>query len=711
MRTFSLVILITASLNAFAEPAPPTPRRPVESRLHDVSIRDDYRWLEQEQAPEVRQWLAAQTRYARAWLDASPARDAIAARVRSIALFDSPSFGVRAWRGGRWFLSKRQPPRQQAWIVSRATIDDAASERVILDPNRIDPSGATSVDWWRVSLDGKLLAAAMCKNGSERGSLHLFDAVTGKALPDVIPRVQAVGGGGSATFTADGTGLYYTRYPHEGERSAADLDFYEEIWFHKIGTPVEQDHYVLGKEFPRIAEIRLDSSDDGGVLLARVANGDGGEAAFWLGKPGGAWQPLARFEDKVFAARFGRDGALYLLSRDHAPNGKILRLPLNTPRLDAARVVVPENEGAIDSFEVTSKHLFVVTLDGGPNRVRVLTLDGKAVRAPELLPVASVGGAVRGPGDELVFWQENALTPYAYWRWAGGAVTRTTLQMKTNVDFSDCEVVRRFARSKDGTAVPYTIVRKKGLALDGNNPTLLTGYGGYGLSETPFFWAQLRVFVEQGGVFVDTNLRGGGEYGEAWHEAGKLLRKQNVFDDFTAVARALIEEKITSPAHLAIEGGSNGGLLMGATLTQHPDLFHAVVISRGILDMVRFERIPNGTFNTTEFGSTADAAQFKAIYAYSPYHHVVDGQRYPSVLLMTGTNDGRVSPSDSFKMAARLQAANRGGGVILLRSSDKTGHGMGSALDERIAEAIDYWSFLFRELGVAYTPVSARAQR
>jgi prolyl oligopeptidase len=373
-------------------------------------------------------------------------------------------------------------------------------------------------------------------------------------------------------------------------------------------------------------------------------------------------------------------------------------------------VVAPENDAAIANFVVTDKHLFIAELDGGPSRVRILTLDGKPPAAPSLLPLPAVDRMVRGAGDELVFWQESFITPGAYWRWNAGALTKTSLVFATNVDYSDCEAVRRFATSQDGTKVPYTIVRKKGTRADGKNPTLLTGYGAYGISQPPSFRPGTRVFIEQGGVLVVANLRGGGEYGDAWHQAGRLGHKQNVFDDFIAVSKALIADKVTRPDRLAILGGSNGGLLMGAAITQHPELYRASVIQRGILDMVHFDRIPNGVYNSTEFGSPQIPDQLKVLLAYSPLHHIVDATRYPSVLLVTGTNDGRVPPSDSYKMTARLQAATHGG-VVLLRASALSGHGMGTKLDERIAELVDTWCFLFRELGVPYTPVKQQASR
>jgi prolyl oligopeptidase len=310
------------------------------------------------------------------------------------------------------------------------------------------------------------------------------------------------------------------------------------------------------------------------------------------------------------------------------------------------------------------------------------------------------------PGDELLFTNQSLLVPGAWYRTGpGGRVVRTAMARKSPADFRDSEVLRETATSKDGTKIPLTILRRKGMKLDGNRPTILTGYGGFGISESPYFSQGLRLWIEQGGVWVDTNLRGGSEFGEAWHLAGNLTKKQNVFDDFLACARFLIDAGYTRPERLAIEGGSNGGLLMGAALTQRPDLFHAVVSHVGIYDMLRVELSPNGSFNVTEYGTVKDPAQFAALYAYSPYHHVVDGTRYPAILFITGANDPRVDPMQSRKMTARLQAATGSSAPILLRTSGSSGHGFGTALDESLAQETDAWSFLFWQLGLKYKPV------
>ena len=346
--------------------------------------------------------------------------------------------------------------------------------------------------------------------------------------------------------------------------------------------------------------------------------------------------------------------------------------------------------------------LYVSYLVGGPSELVFYPKGSTRAREIPTLPVSSIGGIQSWNGDDLVFGNTSYLQPFGWYSWKPGSdkPTRTALSMTSPVDFSDIEVVREFAVSKDGTKVPLNILRKKGVALDGGNPAILYGYGGYGINMTPGFDSTRRVWFEAGGVYVVANLRGGGEFGEEWHKQGNLTRKQNVFDDFIAAAGHLIKRGYTSSERLAVEGGSNGGLLMGAFLTQRPDLARAVVTKVGIYDMLRVELDPNGQFNVTEFGTVKDPDQFKALHAYSPYHRVKDGAKYPAVLLTTGENDGRVNPFQSRKMAARLQAATTSGHPVLYRSNASAGHGIGSSLKDRIAEQADVYSFLFSELGV-----------
>jgi prolyl oligopeptidase len=543
---------------------------------------------------------------------------------------------------------------------------------------------------------------SLSQGGSEDGTLHFYETATGKVLPDSIAHVQYPTAGGSAAWNADGTGIYYTRFPRKGERPETDLNFYQQIYFHKLGTPDTEDTYCIGKDFPRIAEIILEGSRDGRYILASVANGDGGDFAHYLLGPDGTWKQITQFNDQIKAARLGRDNALYLLSRNAAPRGKILRLPLETPELNKAVEIVPTGEPVIQQILPTADALFIGDLLGGPSQIRRVGLDGKGETIIPIPKISAVQEMVALEDGSLLFRDQSYTEPAAWFHCAKGKTepVKTALRSTSPVSFADIEVTREFATSKDGTRIPLNIIFRKGTKRDGQNPTLLNGYGGYGISMSPNFEFTRRLWFDHGGVYVVANIRGGGEFGEDWHTAGNLTKKQNVFDDFAAAGEYLVKEKYTRSEKLAILGGSNGGLLMGAMITQHPDLMRAVVSQVGIYDMLRVELAPNGAFNVTEFGTVKNPEQFKALYAYSPYHHVADGTKYPSILMMTGANDGRVAPYHSRKMVARLDEANKSQNPILLRTSSSAGHGIGTALNERIRQLADIYAFLFAQLGM-----------
>jgi prolyl oligopeptidase len=681
--------------------APATPKKPVSDTYHGVTVTDDYRWLENGSDPAVKAWSDAENRAARQFLDALPSRAAAYEQLQKLYSQQSPRYYSLEYSRGALFALKTQPPKEQPLLVRLASPDDVASEKVILDPNLIDAKGGTEIDFFVPSIDGKRVAVSLSKGGSENGDVHIYDVATAKTLPDVIPHVNGGTAGGSLAWNADGSGFYYTRYPRPGERPAPDLDFYQQVYFHKLGTRPEEDAHSLGKDFPRIAEIALQSSEDGKYTLARMANGDGGEFAHYLRVPSGEWIQITRLADQVPEVEFGADGFLYLFSRQNAQMGKIVKVPLSRPALTEARTIVSQSKVAIARVVPSQSRIYVIDQAGGPSQVRVFGLDGADSGTVPLKPVSSVREALRTKGDELLINSATYLTPPAWLRFDGAKskLTQTALFEKGAADFSDCEVLRDFAVSKDGTKVPLNIIARKGTKLDGTNPVVLYGYGGYGINLEPAYSLYLRPLLDHGIVYVYANLRGGGEYGEDWHRAGMLTKKQNVFDDFAAAAQWLIDHRYTNPSRLAIEGGSNGGLLMGAELTQHPDLFRAVVSHVGIYDMLRVELQPNGAFNVTEFGTVKEADQFRALYSYSPYHRVKDGTQYPAVLFLTGANDPRVDPSHSRKMTARLQASGTKR-PVLLRTTDIAGHGIGTALSERIAQQADVTAFLFDQLGV-----------
>jgi prolyl oligopeptidase len=413
------------------------------------------------------------------------------------------------------------------------------------------------------------------------------------------------------------------------------------------------------------------------------------------------WHQITRFADHTSQEAFGPDGTLYLLSRKDAPMGKVLAVTPPAFSVANAKTILTATRSSIDGFVQAGSHLYVRFMAGGPTKLFDVQA-GKADKPIDIPQVSSVGQLVALSGGQLLFENESYTEPSAWYRYdpGNGEVKKTAMFQTAPADFSDVEVIRQTAISKDGTHVPITILRRKGTKLDGKNPTLLTAYGGYGISQRPNFSLRRRLWLDHGGVWVVANLRGGAEFGETWHEQGRLTSKQNVFDDFIACAEFLIKTKYTSPEKLAIEGGSNGGLLMGAALVERPELFRAVVSHVGIYDMLRVETFPNGVFNVTEFGTVKEKDQFQALYAYSPYHHVKDGTDYPSVLFLTGANDGRVDPMNSRKMTARLQAATHSDHPILLRTSSTSGHGIGTALNERIEQDADVFSFLFDQLDV-----------
>ncbi len=697
------VITALTLLNLSATAASPeTPKKPVSTKYQDVTVEDPYQWLEQDNDPQVKAWSGAQNQRTRQYLDRLPDRAAIEKQLTEWYAKTSPSYSSLVSRPGILFAMKFQPPKQQQLLVTLTSADDLKSEKVVLDPNVLDAKGTTAIDWFVPSLDGKYVALSLSKGGSEDGTLHFYETATGKALPDAIAHVQYPTAGGSAAWNADGTGVYYTRFPRKGERPDADLNFYQQVYFHKIGTPDTEDTYSIGKDFPRIAEIALEASRDGKYILATVENGDGGDFAHYLLAPDGPWKQITQFTDEIKIARLGRDNALYLVSRAGAPRGKILRLPLDVPELKNAAEIVAAGDAVIEHIAPGSDALFVGDLLGGPSQIRRFDLNGKNETAIPIPQISAVQEMLALEDGSLLF-RDISYTEPATWFHCPNQKTEpvnTALRSTSPVSFADIEVRREFATSKDGTKIPLNILYRKGMKRDGQNPTLLYGYGGYGISMSPNFDFVRRLWFDGGGIYVVANIRGGGEFGEEWHKAGNLTKKQNVFDDFAVAAEYLIKENYTRPEKLAIQGGSNGGLLMGAMITQHPDLFRAVVSSVGIYDMLRVELAPNGAFNVTEFGTVKDPEQFKALYAYSPYHHVADGTKYPSILMTTGANDGRVAPYHSRKMTARLFAANKSENPILLRTSSSAGHGIGTALSERIKQLADIYAFLFAQLGI-----------
>ena len=691
--------------------APATARVPVVDTYGSITVTDPYRWLEKADDPKVRQWSAAQDRRTRSYFDHLPYRKRMFDRLmKQISAGSTSWYDVHAV-GGRLFAMVNEPTKQQPMIAVLGQDADPAHMRVVLDPNALDAKGTTAIDWYVPAPDGRRVAVSMSENGSEDGSLHIVDVATGKEVDRVIPRVQYPTAGGSVAWRDDGSGFWYTRFPDAGE-PVERQHFYQQVWYHHVGDDPAKDHYVLGKDFPRVAEIALVAGPKGAPVVATVANGDGGEYAHYLLGMDDSIRQVTRFEDKAVATAVDAD-ALYLISRQGAPRGKLLKVKLDDPVLAHAQTIVPESEAVMQPggefggapITITKKAIYVREIVGGPSQVAIFDHDGKPQGRLPLPDVTAVNEVEALDDDSLLVSVATYLAPPYFARYdeVSGKSAPTLLRQTSPVSFADAEVVREFAVSKDGTRVPLNIVRKKGLKLDGSHPLLLTGYGGFSVSLAPrFLGANARLWLDAGGVYVIANLRGGGEFGEAWHDQGALTHKQNVFDDFAASGQYLVDQEYTTSARMAALGGSNGGLLMGAVFTQHPDLFRAVVSQVGIYDMLRTELDPNGSFNITEYGTVKDPAQLQALYAYSPYHHVQDGTAYPAIFMATGETDGRVNPMHSRKMIARLQAATSSGRPIYLSINAHAGHGIGSSLSIKVNQTADLYSFLFDQLGMKY---------
>lgn len=705
-----LVPAIPAAASPAAPPAPafapPFAPGQTTDTIQGQVIADPWRALEDGKDPVVKAWTAAENARTRAWLDALPDRAALAGKIGRLIRATSPSFSHLVARGSVIFAMRFDPALQQPQLVTLAPSAAPESRKVVLDPNLLPPAGHVSIDWSVPSPDGRLVAVSLSVNGSEDGTLHVYEIGSGREVIAPITRVQYPTGGGSLAWAGDGSGFWYTRYPAEQH---VDM----QVYWHDLKR-TGPDRLVLGtaQGLPPTAEVFLSNDEAGATALASVQLGDGGQWQHFV-LHGKTAQQIGRYEDRVIGgAVIAHDGTVYAVSRLGAPKGRVVRLaPPWRGGLAAAATIVPERDDAavIDGGEFQSPlvlagdHLLVQRIAGGPSMVTAYRRDGSQPAELAIPPLSAVRELAPLPGGDVLADVTSYVEPAHFLRWSAADATLhpTALAVQSSTRYDDASVTRIFASSKDGTRVPVTVIARKGLALDGSHPLLLYGYGGYGINLVPTFSSWLaRLWLDAGGVYAIANLRGGGEYGETWREQGRLTAKQNVFDDFAASARALIAAGYTAPAHLAFMGGSNGGLLMGAEITQHPDLARAVVSRVGIYDMMRVELDPNGAFNVSEFGSVRDPAQFAALRAYSPYHHVVPGTAYPAVLMTTGDNDGRVNPYHSRKFTAALQAATTSGHPILLRTSQNAGHGMGSSLDDTIAENADVLAFLFDQLGM-----------
>jgi len=689
-----LALLVSPSLGRTQEGAPPRPPKTktddVTERIQGVEIADPYRWLEDQQAPDTRAWIDAQNKYTRAYLDSWPGRAAL--KQRLTALMKVEDVDVPTERNGKYFFKRRAADQDQGVLYLR--VGPGGKDEVLVDPNPLSPDKNISVDLRDVSSDGTLVAYSLRNGGEDETSLRLLDVSTRTELPDQLPKHLYF----DFAIKPDKSGLYYSWATPEGPR----------LSYHAMGSDPAKDPELFGKGYGPDKGIACELSEDGHYLTITVFYGsaaDRTEIYFQDLQKGGPIRPLVNDIPARFFGEVGGD-RIFLHTNWKAPNGRALEVDLGNPGREKWREIVPESDAAIESISLAGGKLFVRYVRNASSQLKVFDGTGAHVRDIELPAIGSVG-EIRGrwTSKEAFYGFMSFPIPQRIYRYDTDTGKQSVWsESHVPINAERLEVKQVWYTSKDGTQVPMFLMYRKGTKMDGNNPTLLTGYGGFNVNLTPYFSASAALWADQGGIFAEPNLRGGGEFGEAWHRAGMLSNKQNVFDDFIGAAEWLANNHYTQPSKLAIEGASNGGLLVGAALTQQPDLFQAVICAYPLLDMLRYQKFFVAKYWVSEYGSADDPAQFKYLYAYSPYQHVKPGTKYPAVLFLTGDGDTRVAPLHARKMAALLQADTGSDRPVLLRYDTEAGHSHGVSVTKAIDEATDSLGFLFWQLGAMFNP-------
>jgi prolyl oligopeptidase len=681
---------------------PPAPPGGQVDDYHGTPVADPYRWLEDVDAPDTRAWIEAENRVTGAWLEAIPEREAI--RRRLMQLWNYERYGVPFRRGTRYFYFKNDGLQNQAVLYSRTGLD--ADPKVLLDPNTLAADGTVALTSLDVTPDGRLLAYGTSASGSDWQTLRVRDVATGRDLPDRLEWIKFAG----PSWT-HGAGFFYSRYPDPpADQPLRGVNRDHRLFYHRLGTPQTQDREVYARPDQPDWGVSAAVTDDGRYVILTVWLGtDRRNRLYYMGLTAPARPaldvPVVRLLDEFDAGYtfVGNDGPVfYVLTDRDAPKRRIVAIDVRHPDSATWRTVVPEGVEVIENAHLVSDALVVESLRDAHSDLRVFGLDGRARGSIPLPGLGAVAGVSGRPGEPELFYAYTsflfATTIYRYDLAAGEG--RAFAAPAVDFDASRYETTQVFGRSADGTRVPVFLTHRRGLERDGSHPVYLTGYGGFNVSVTPAFSPAIPVWLERGGIYAVANLRGGGEYGEDWHRAGMLERKQNVFDDFIAAAEYLVAQGYTTPARLAIGGGSNGGLLVGAAITQRPDLFGAALPAVGVFDMLRFHRFTIGWAWVTEYGSADSAAHFPVLRAYSPLHNLRPGAHYPATLITTADHDDRVVPAHSFKFAAALQAAQGGPAPVLIRIETKAGHGAGKPTGKIVEEQADRWAFLVRVLGM-----------
>ncbi len=700
--TATLALVGWSSALADEKPIAYPPTRRVEhfDVYHGVKIADPYRWLEADirTSPEVAAWVAAENKLTAAYLDAIPQRDAIRRRLTEIWNFAQYSSPMK--EGGRYYYLKNDGLQNQAVLYVMHTLD--GEPRVLLDPNTWSKDGTVALMGLGFSDDGKYVAYARSEAGSDWSTWQIMEIESRRVLSDELKWTKF----SNAAWTKDSKGFFYCRFPEPTQSAEFQaLNFRNQLYYHRVGTPQSDDVLVYWR--PDQPEWRYDAtvSDDGRYLIISISRGTDERQRIVvrdLTEPYAMPVELIGTFDHEFTF-VGNNGRVFYFKTDaDAPRRRVIAIDLDHPAAADWREIIPQSEDTLTQATLVDNQFIASYLKDVVCQVKVFAIDGHYLRDIALPGIGTAAGFGGKQTDTETFYSFSSIaTPPSIYHY-DMTTGKSRLMRRSDVKFNpdDFEVKQVFYHSKDGTRVPMFIAYKKGIKLDGSNPTLLYGYGGFNISLLPMFAVSRVAWMELGGVYAQPNLRGGGEYGEAWHKAGTKLHKQNVFDDFIAAAEWLIAEKYTRPDRLAIQGGSNGGLLVGAVMTQRPELFGACLPAVGVMDMLRFDKFTEGRLWVDDYGSPDNPAEFKALLAYSPYQNIRPGVRYPATLVTTADTDDRVVPGHSFKFTAALQRAQAGPAPILIRISSRSGHGQGKPVTKRIEEITDEWAFLVKNLGM-----------
>ncbi|MDB9303441.1 prolyl oligopeptidase family protein [Nodularia spumigena CS-591/12] len=665
---------------------------------HGTLVADPYRWLEDPDSAETRNWISAENQITFAYLNEIPAREKIKQRLTK--LWDYEKYGIPFKEGDNYFYFKNDGLQNQSVLYTLKTLD--AQPKVLIDPNKLSTDGTIALSGLAISENGKLLAYGLSTSGSDWQEWKVRDVETGEDLKDHLKWIKFSG----ASWTKDNQGFFYSRYDEPNEKTKLeDVNYYQKLYYHQLGTPQSEDVLIYHRDDQKEWGFSGNVTEDGSYLIISVWLGtDAKNLVFYkdLTNPDAEVVELINQFEADYSFIEHDEHIFYLRTDLNAPRGRLIAIDTKNPAQENWQEIIPQSVATLESANILNNQFVVDFLQDARTQIKIFGLNGALVREVELPGLGSAGGFGGKRDDTETFYSFTSFTTpgtiYSYNMVTGKSEVFRQSQVDFNPD--DYETKQIFYSSKDGTQVPMFITHKKGMQLDGNNPTYLYAYGGFNVSMTPSFSVSTLVWMEMGGVYALPNIRGGGEYGEEWHQAGMKEKKQNVFDDFIAAAEWLIDNNYTRPAKLAIAGGSNGGLLVGACMTQRPELFGAALPTVGVMDMLRFHKFTIGWAWVPEYGSPDNPEEFPALYSYSPLHNLKPGIAYPATLITTADHDDRVVPAHSFKFAATLQAHHVGDAPVLIRIETKAGHGAGKPTAKIIEEAADKWAFLVQTLEV-----------